>query len=289
MLRHVAALCVAVLLIVAWPARSGVDPGTLADFHAAALAPAQDTVAAAAATTADDQVEVQTGNNPNRNTPGQIAALEPTPPTGMSPPVAEPFGLAAAPVAGGNVVTKWYGVEAGIRADNEILARCRLDMQRCPGAARRFLAIVAQGRAASGRARIGIINRAVNLAIVPMSDLKQWGVPDRWSPPLETFTTGHGDCEDYAIAKYVALTAAGVAAADVRLVIVRNTAANEDHAVVAVKSDGDWIVLDNRWLTLVTDVDLPKAIPLFVLDDTGVRQFAAPAIATRQTPAPASF
>ena len=284
MLRHVAACCVAALLIVAWPARSGVDPGTLADFHAAALAPARDTVA----TKARDRVEVRTENNANRDAPEEIAALEPTPPA-IAPPVAEPFGLSAAPVAGGDVVTKWRGVEAAVSGDNEILARCRLDMQRCPPAARRFLAIVAQGRARTGRARIGVINRAVNMAIAPMSDLKQWGVPDRWSAPLETFTTGHGDCEDYAIAKYVALTAAGVAAADVRLVIVRNTAAHEDHAVVAVKSDGGWIVLDNRWLTLVTDVDLPKAVPLFVLDDSGVRQFAAPAIASRQTPAPASF
>ena len=40
--------------------------------------------------------------------------------------------------------------------------------------------------------------------------MAQWGVPDRWSPPLETLATGRGDCEDYAIAKYVALTAAGI-------------------------------------------------------------------------------
>jgi len=24
----------------------------------------------------------------------------------------------------------------------------------------------------------------------------QWGVDDCWSPPLETFATGRGDCED---------------------------------------------------------------------------------------------
>ena len=122
-------------------------------------------------------------------------------------------------------------MQARIRAESEILARCSDGDLPCPEAAQNFLGIIDQGRARTGRARIGVINRAINLAIEPMSDLAQWGVPDRWSPPLETFTTGRGDCEDYAIAKYVALTAAGVAAADVKLVIVRNTAANEDHAV----------------------------------------------------------
>jgi len=87
-----------------------------------------------------------------------------------------------------------------IRADWQILARCQ-DSAACPPAAQRFLAIVAQSRTQHGRARIGVINRAISLAIKPMSDLAQWGVTDRWSAPLETFTTGRGDCEDYAIAK----------------------------------------------------------------------------------------
>ena len=170
--------------------------------------------------------------------PPQTAALDPAKPGPPAPPVAEPFGLAVTPVWFGQILTNWSGVEAGIRADDETLRRCGEDAQHCPQAARNFLAIVAQGRAQTGRARIGIINRAINLAIEPMSDMAQWGVPDRWSPPLETFTTGRGDCEDYAIAKYVALTAAGVPAQDVKLIIVRNTAANEDHAVIAVRDGG---------------------------------------------------
>ena len=148
-----------------------------------------------------------------------------------------------------------------IRADNAILARCQRRDEPCPAAAQNFLAIIAARPARSGRARIGVINRAINLAIEPMSDLAQWGVADRWSAPLETFTTGRGDCEDYAIAKYVALTAAGVAPEDVKLVIVRNTAANEDHAVAAVRLDGDWIMLDNRWLTLVDDDEMRDVDP----------------------------
>ena len=204
-------------------------------------------------------------------------------------PEPEPFGLDAEPVAAGAILAKWSGVEAEIRAEDEVLARCR-EGAWCPTAARRFLTIVDEGRARNGRARIGIINRAINLAIIPTSDVAQWGVADRWSAPLETFTTRRGDCEDYAIAKYVALRAAGLAEADVKLVVVRNTAAGEDHAVVAVRLDGAWIILDNRWLPLVRDREMPRPTPLFVLDDNGVRQFVAPgSIAKLQEIAPGSF
>ena len=148
----------------------------------------------------------------------RMAALDPAQPESpLSPPpprMSEPFDLAATPVAVGAVLTKWQrrrGREFAPTMKSSRIAQAAHD--RCPQAARNFLAIVAQGRALSGLARIGVINRAVNMAIEPMSDMAQWGVPDRWSPPLETFTTGRGDCEDYAIAKYVALTAAGVPAA----------------------------------------------------------------------------
>jgi predicted transglutaminase-like cysteine proteinase len=90
-------------------------------------------------------------------------------------------------------------------------------------------------RAHDGPTRVGVINRAINMAIRPMNDMAQWGVPDRWSAPLATLASGRGDCEDYAIAKYVALREAGVAEDSVRLVIVRDLANGEDHAVVAAR------------------------------------------------------
>jgi predicted transglutaminase-like cysteine proteinase len=242
--------------------------------------------------------------------PQQMAALDPAeptiaPPTQPAPPAAvpgvpaapsaaapaptltEPFGLATMPVANGDILDKWNVVQGRIRGDSDVLARCRLTAESCPPAARRLLAIIAQGRAESGRARIGLINRAINLAIQPESDLAQWGVADRWSAPLETFTTGRGDCEDYAIAKYMVLTEAGVPEADVRLLVVHEPGAGEDHAVVAARLDGAWIILDNRWLRLVDDGEARRMTPLFVLDQTGVRQFApalAP-VASRGAPA----
>ncbi|HET8919485.1 MAG TPA: transglutaminase-like cysteine peptidase [Xanthobacteraceae bacterium] len=193
----------------------------------------------------------------------------------------EPFGLGAEPVMDGEILAKWGGVEAQIKVENRVLARCRSGGSWCPRAARRFLAIVNVGRTLTGRARIGVINREINLSIVPTSDLAQWGVADRWSAPLETFTTRRGDCEDYAIAKYVALRDAGVAPEDVRLVVVRNTEDEENHAVVAVRLDGDWLILDNRWLALVRDREMRRAIPLFELDENGVRRFVDPAPAAK--------
>ncbi|HEV3418034.1 MAG TPA: transglutaminase-like cysteine peptidase [Pirellulales bacterium] len=299
MLGRVAAWWIAVFLVVS-PAASGIEPNTLAAANAPAVATAIATPHNAAAPrdqTPDSPVALPEAQPDPEDqaadiapAPSNLAALDPAPPTVTAPPAAEPFGLAAVGIASGDVLTKWSTVKARIAAENKILAHCHDDVQQCPAAAQNFLAIVALGRAQSGRIRVGVINRAINLAIEPMSDLAQWGVPDRWSPPLETFTTGRGDCEDYAIAKYVALTAAGVPAEDVKLVIVRNTAAREDHAVVAVRLDGDWIVLDNRWLTMLADREMSQVVPLFVLDGGGVRKFTPPVLTSaRQSPAPASL
>jgi predicted transglutaminase-like cysteine proteinase len=218
-------------------------------------------------------------------------AYAPVPPS-QAPAVPEPFGLDALPVTGGEVLTKWSSVVADIRAEGDILTRCRADALLCPAAAQKFLAVITDGRAHEGRARIGVINRAINLAIRPTSDLAQWGVADRWSAPLETLTSGRGDCEDYAIAKYVALTEAGVSDEDVKLIIVRDLATGEDHAVVTARLDDKWIVLDNRRLTLLEDVDMPHVLPLFVLGHDGVKQFAPTAVAesaAARAPAPSAI
>jgi predicted transglutaminase-like cysteine proteinase len=278
MFRRVAACGIAAFMLVP-PVFSSGETNAFADVNASAAA----VVIAAMRDQAQDQMPDQTQANGTRT---QVTVPAPNPaeqltnstavagPTIQSPALMEPFGLNAVPVASGDVLTKWSGVEADIRAENEILSHCRASAELCPAAARSFLAIVAQGQAQTGRARIGIINRAINLAIRPMSDLAQWGVIDRWSAPLVTLTTGRGDCEDYAIAKYVALTEAGVAAEDVKLVIVRDLAVGGEHAVVAARLDGHWFILDNRWLTLVEDNQIRQMVPLFVLDQTGVRKFA---------------
>ena len=99
------------------------------------------------------------------------------------------------------------------------------------------------------------------------------GVPDRWSAPLETLQSRRGDCEDYAIVKYAAFLGAGISETDVKIVIFKNLLPTEDHAALAVHVDGQWLILDNRTLTLVSDIDVTRAIPEYVLDQNAVGRF----------------
>jgi predicted transglutaminase-like cysteine proteinase len=186
----------------------------------------------------------------------------------------EPFGLFASTLSAGGLREKWLGVERKLADERVQLALCDGDRDRCVSpAALQFLAIVDNAKARQGRARLGEINRAINLAIRPMSDLAQYGEIDVWGSPLVTFANGAGDCEDYAIAKYVALRHAGIAPEDLRIVIMRDTMRGEDHAVAAARLDGHWLTLDNRHMAMVEDAYVRNYRPLFVIDQHGVMQY----------------
>src|ERR1700726_4505936 len=187
---------------------------------------------------------------------------------------AEPFGLFASKLSWGGLRDKWQGVARKLDDERVQLALCDGDRERCVSpAALQFLAIVDTARAREGRARLGEINRAINLAIRPMSDLAQYGEIDVWSSPLVTFTYGAGDCEDYAIAKFVALRQAGISPDDLRIVIMRDTLRGEDHAVAAARLGGHWLMLDNRRMAMVEDGDVRNYRPLFVIDQSGVMRY----------------
>ncbi len=197
---------------------------------------------------------------------GHVAREEtaPTTPAPSAVPRAqdEPFGFSA--FEGAGLLRKWRDVAPKLRAQAEIAARCRADAALCDAPARAFIAIVDAAATLDGRARLGAINRAVNLAIVPASDFVQHGAADVWSAPLATLAAGRGDCEDYAILKFAALRAAGVAAQDLRLVAVHDVLSGEDHAVAAARLDGRWLILDNRRFTLI-DTAHSRYRPLAVL------------------------
>ncbi len=202
---------------------------------------------------------------------------------------AEPFAMTASVISNGGLLGKWESVSRAIEADIETIRRCRSDRANCTSpAALRLIAIIDSARDRDGLAKLGEVNRAINLAIRPMSDEAQHGLPDFWSSPLATLTSGVGDCEDYAIAKYVALQEAGVSQADLRLVIVHDRAFGEDHAVLAVRFEDRWRMLDNRRMIMAEDNQMRHLQPLFTIDREGVRRFEDPnmmiAVASSEQP-----
>ena len=193
----------------------------------------------------------------------------------------EPFALAATPLAAGSLHDKWRNLQHRLDDDMVQLALCDGDRAGCVSpAALRLLALVDTARLREGRARLGEINRAVNLAIRAASDESLHGETDLWASPLTSFDRGAGDCEDYAIAKFAALRLAGIAADDLRILIMRDTVRGEDHAVAAARLDGRWLTLDNRRMAMVWDADVRNYRPTFVMDRDGIRRYApAPLLA----------
>ena len=185
-------------------------------------------------------------------------AAAPSPHTQRAPyhALREPFGEVAAIADQEAYASRWRSVSAAIQTDLDVLRACEVSRSFCSPAAKRFLAVVDAGRPMQDRARLGMINRAINLSIQATSDVVQHGVPDVWSSPLATFGSGKGDCEDYAIAKFAALLLAGVPPQDLRLVLVRNLRLQEAHAVLAARLGDRWVILDNRRLLLLEDRDV---------------------------------
>ena len=80
-----------------------------------------------------------------------------------------------------------------------------------------------------------------------IDDDEQWGSRDYWATPLEFLGRGAGDCEEFAIAKYVTLVKTGTPTSQLRITYVKALELNQAHMVLTwVERAGDEpLVLDN--------------------------------------------
>ncbi|MEE8372070.1 MAG: transglutaminase-like cysteine peptidase [Sphingomonadales bacterium] len=78
-----------------------------------------------------------------------------------------------------------------------------------------------------------------------VTDPVNWQMLDYWESP-EQFLKKFGDCEDYAIIKYLSLRELGWSADDMRIVLLKDLNLRVNHAVLLVQFEGRQIVLDNQ-------------------------------------------
>ncbi len=127
--------------------------------------------------------------------------------------------------------------------------------------------------------RLASINEFFNRRIVFTPDSEVWGQTDHWASPLETLGKGRGDCEDYVIAKYFSLMAAGLPAAKLRLVYVRATVggpggAVQAHMVLAyyAQPGAEPLILDNLIGEIRPASRRPDLEPVFSFNSDGLWQ-----------------
>lgn len=187
-----------------------------------------------------------------------------------------PFGLSTVEAPEAPLVAAWNDVLLEFSNDRVIIAQCRAEPSSCiSSAAQKFLSVVQDAGNKTGRVQIAYINRAANGALRALNSLR----PDaEWRSPLDALIKEASDCKHYAVLKYAALEEAGIAPDALRIVVVEVRSTHQQHAMVAVRAEGQWLLLDNRTSVLI---ESSKALdyydPLYALDQEGVRQFALPA------------
>ena len=97
--------------------------------------------------------------------------------------------------------------------------------------------------------KLAAVNTFFNRRLLFENDVVVWKQNDYWATPLEFIGQGAGDCEDFAIAKYMSLLMIGVPAEKIRMIYVRATIGgrSEAHMVLGYfeTPTGEPQILDN--------------------------------------------
>lgn len=101
-----------------------------------------------------------------------------------------------------------------------------------------------------------------------ITDPVNWNLPDYWATPLQ-FMRKNGDCEDYAIAKYMALRDLGVSVDDMRIVVLNDLNLRIAHAVLAVYVSGKPYILDNQISKVVPASSIHHYQPVYSINENG--------------------
>jgi predicted transglutaminase-like cysteine proteinase len=117
------------------------------------------------------------------------------------------------------------------------------------------------------RAKLAAVNDLVNRYPYTPS-AANWREPNHWETPFE-FLAKSGQCQDYAIAKFMLLRAAGVPDELLRVVVLRDRRLGLDHAVTVAYVDGEALMLDNQIAEVVPVAGIHHYQPYYSINETG--------------------
>ena len=133
--------------------------------------------------------------------------------------------------------------------------------QRDKPAVKNWIQFLASIRHNSVSEKITAVNDYMN-QIAFLDDKQNYGQSDYWATPMDFLQRG-GDCEDYALAKYMSLKALGVSTDHMRLAVVYDDVMSAPHAVLIVYDNGHANVLDNQNPIISDSAMLTRYKPIY--------------------------
>ena len=161
---------------------------------------------------------------------------------------------------------QWVRVLEKIKGEKKDYKACNEDITKCRSPA--MAAWQAKIRSVEGlprRRQMEELNRFINSWTYRL-DQENYGDDDYWATPLQ-FLRRSGDCEDYAIIKYVSLRALGFPADKLRIVVVRDVLRNIAHAVLAVYLDNDILIMDSLFDGVLTHHQVTFYAPQYSVNE----------------------
>ena len=113
--------------------------------------------------------------------------------------------------------------------------------------------------------QIRLVNKYMNQAKYT-TDKTNWGRKDFWATPGE-FMSKFGDCEDYAISKFLSLRMLGFKQSELRVVAVKDLNLKVGHAILVVYYGGKVLVLDNQIKKVIDAARVRHYSPVFSIND----------------------
>jgi predicted transglutaminase-like cysteine proteinase len=177
------------------------------------------------------------------------------------------FGTAEFRVDSLAALPQWQQVLRRIAAESPLYRACAEAADTCP--TKSAIAWQALLKSEAGQPRLAQL-QAINQFFNQWqyrTDEQNYGERDYWATPLE-FLRRSGDCEDYAIAKYVSLRQLGFGAEELRLVVLHDIVRDLPHAVLAVYLDGQIYILDNLTTAVLPQEQVSHYVPYYSVNET---------------------
>ncbi|WP_248291011.1 transglutaminase-like cysteine peptidase [Pseudoalteromonas arctica] len=144
--------------------------------------------------------------------------------------------------------------------------------------ARNWQTMLVQSQNKTEQQKILIVNDFFARNLRYRTDIQLWQQNDYWATPLETLGKGLGDCEDYAIAKYISLRVLGIEDDKLRLIYVKaqiggpNSKQAQAHMVLGyfVTPNAQPLILDSLITKVLPSAKRTDLTPVFSFNSQGL-------------------